>query len=78
MPVNDQNGLTQVAPRVLSVTELNRSVRRMVLEGLNEDEIKRRALAEGFITLRKAGIRKVLDGLTTIDEVRNATLGDSD
>ena len=34
MPVNDQNGLTQVAPRVLSVTELNRSVRLLLEQTL--------------------------------------------
>jgi type IV pilus assembly protein PilB len=63
---------------LFEVLELNRHVRRMVLDGLNEDEIKRQAVAEGFITLRKAGVRKALDGITTLDEVRMATLGDSD
>ncbi len=63
---------------LFEVLELSRGVRRMVLDGRNEDEIKRHALAEGFVTLRKAGIRKILDGITTIDEVRSATLGDAD
>ncbi len=63
---------------LFEVLELNRGVRRMVLDGLNEDEIRKRALAAGFWTLRKAGIRKILDGTTTIDEVRAATLGDGD
>ena len=63
---------------LFEVLEMNRNIRRMVLDGLNEDEIRRRALASGFLTLRKAGIRKILDGVTTIEEVRNATLGDSD
>ncbi len=63
---------------LFEVLEMNRNIRRMVLDGLNEDEIRRRALASGFLTLRKAGIRKILDGATTIEEVRNATLGDSD
>jgi type II secretory ATPase GspE/PulE/Tfp pilus assembly ATPase PilB-like protein len=63
---------------LFEVLELNRNIRRMVLDGLNEDELRKRALASGFITLRKAGIRKILDGATTIDEVRSATLGDSD
>jgi type II secretory ATPase GspE/PulE/Tfp pilus assembly ATPase PilB-like protein len=33
-------------------------------------------MGEGLVTLRKSGIRKVLDGVTTIDEVRYATLAD--
>jgi hypothetical protein len=30
------------------------------------------------MTLRKSGIRKVLDGVTTVEEVRAATLADHD
>jgi type II secretory ATPase GspE/PulE/Tfp pilus assembly ATPase PilB-like protein len=33
-------------------------------------------MAEGFITLRKSGIKKILDGVTTVEEVRAATLAD--
>ncbi|MCC6348243.1 MAG: Flp pilus assembly complex ATPase component TadA [Candidatus Eisenbacteria bacterium] len=63
---------------LFEVLELNRAIRRMVLDGLNEEEIRRRSLDEGFQTLRKAGIRKILEGATSIDEVRAATLGDTD
>ncbi len=63
---------------LFEVLELTRPIRRLVLDGANEDEIKKQALAEGFVTLRKAGIRKVIDGITTLDEVRTATLGDAD
>jgi len=61
---------------VFEVMTLSKQVRRMVLDGLNEDQIKHRAVDEGFTTLRKAGIRKVLEGLTTIEEIRAATLAD--
>jgi type IV pilus assembly protein PilB len=61
---------------VFEVLELSRPIRRMVLDGLNEDQIKQRAVSEGFMTLRKSGIQKILDGITTIDEVRAATLAD--
>ena len=63
---------------LFEVLEMNRGIRRLVLDGSNEDEIRRGALASGFLTLRKAGIRKILDGVTTIEEVRAATLGDGD
>ncbi|MCE9627747.1 MAG: GspE/PulE family protein, partial [Candidatus Eisenbacteria bacterium] len=63
---------------LFEVLELDRTIRRLVLDGANEDEIKRVALANGFVTLRKAGIRKILDGVTTVEEVRAATLGDAD
>ena len=61
---------------LFEVLELSKSVRRMVLDGLNEDQIKVKALGEGLLTLRKSGIRKILDGVTTIEEVRAATLAD--
>jgi type IV pilus assembly protein PilB len=63
---------------LFEVLELTTAIRRLVLDGANEDEIKKRAIADGFITLRKAGIRKVIEGITTLDEVRAATLGDAD
>ena len=63
---------------VFEVLELSRAIRRMVLDGLNEDQIKAQAIDDGFVTLRKAGVRKILEGATTIDEVRTATLGDPD
>jgi type IV pilus assembly protein PilB len=61
---------------VFEVLDLTRPVRRMVLDGLNEDQIKQKALTEGLVTLRKHGVKKILDGVTTIDEVRAATLAD--
>ena len=61
---------------VFEVLELTRPVRRMVLDGMNEDQIKQRAVTEGMLTLRKHGVQKILDGITTMDEVRAATLAD--
>jgi type II secretory ATPase GspE/PulE/Tfp pilus assembly ATPase PilB-like protein len=61
---------------VFEVMDLNRALRRMVLDGSNEDQMKQQAVADGLATLRKSGIRKILDGVTTIEEVRQVTLAD--
>jgi type IV pilus assembly protein PilB len=61
---------------VFEVLELTKPVRRLVLDGMNEDQIKSRAVGDGLMTLRKSGIRKILDGVTTVDEVRAVTLAD--
>jgi type IV pilus assembly protein PilB len=61
---------------VFEVMEVTKPVRRLVLDGLNEDQIKQKSVSEGLITLRKSGIRKILAGVTTIEEVRAATLAD--
>ncbi len=63
---------------LFEVLEVTRGLRRLVLDGLNEDQIKQHAVSDGLVTLRKSGIRKVLDGVTTIEEVRRATLADHD
>ena len=61
---------------VFEVLELTKPVRRMVLDGHNEDQIKQTALTDGLMTLRRSGLDKVLSGLTTIEEIRAATLAD--
>jgi type IV pilus assembly protein PilB len=61
---------------IFEVLELTRPLRRMVLDGMNEDQMKSRAMEDGFMTLRRSGIQKVMQGVTTIDEVRAATLSD--
>ena len=61
---------------LFEVLEMNKSIRRMVLDGKNEEQIKQAAVADGLVTLRKSGIQKILAGLTSIEEIRMATLGD--
>jgi type II secretion system protein E len=51
-------------------------IRDMAVQHVNATEIRKTALAEGMITLRVDGWRKVLLGKTTIDEVARTTAGD--
>jgi general secretion pathway protein E/type IV pilus assembly protein PilB len=52
------------------------TIRDMCVQRLNASAIRNQALKEGMITLRQDGWRKVLQGITTIDEVARATQGD--
>ncbi|HBF35635.1 TPA: type II secretion system protein GspE, partial [Candidatus Sumerlaeota bacterium] len=52
------------------------SLREMVLAGASPISLKKAAIAEGMRSLRAAGIRKILDGVTTIEEVISATVAD--
>lgn len=45
-------------------------LRRLIQAGARAEELQRVALDEGMLTLRQDGIEKVLQGFTTIDEVR--------
>jgi general secretion pathway protein E/type IV pilus assembly protein PilB len=52
------------------------SIRDMVVQRVNASMIRKQALKEGMITLRQDGWRKVLQGVTTVDEVARVTAGD--
>ena len=43
---------------------MTRELRRMVVEGKGAAELKDRALQEGMVTLRRAGLLNVIRGLT--------------
>src|SRR5688500_18182954 len=56
---------------VMDVTE---ELRELVLVGASSLELRRKAVEEGMLTLRASGLRKVKDGVTTIDEVVRETV----
>jgi general secretion pathway protein E/type IV pilus assembly protein PilB len=51
-------------------------IRELVVQRVNAGVIRAQALKNGMITLRQDGWRKVLQGMTTIDEVTRVTAGD--
>lgn len=48
-------------------------IRPLIMRNADSNEIKRAAVSAGMITLREDGVRKVIDGLTTIEEVIRVT-----
>jgi type II secretion system protein E len=52
------------------------TIRDMCVQRVNASHIRKQALKEGMITLRGDGWRKVLQGVTTIEEVARNTAGD--
>ena len=49
-------------------------LRELVLVGASALELRRKAVEEGMVTLRQSGLRKVKEGVTTIDEVVRETV----
>jgi type IV pilus assembly protein PilB len=49
-------------------------IRDMILSGASSIELKRRAIEEGMVTLRNAGLHKVREGVTTLEEVLRETV----
>ena len=51
------------------------ALQQMILAGASTYDLSRQALAEGMVTLRRSGLRKIADGVTTVEEiVRETTL----
>jgi len=49
-------------------------LRELILVGASALELRRKAVEEGMLTLRQSGLRKVKEGVTTIDEVVRETV----
>ena len=56
------------------VMEITEELRELILVGASGLELRRKAVDEGMITLRQSGLRKVKDGVTTIEEVVRETV----
>ena len=56
------------------VMEVNEQLREMILVGSSALELRRKAVDEGMITLRRSGLMKVTEGVTTIEEVARETV----
>jgi type IV pilus assembly protein PilB len=56
------------------VMELNDPLRETIMTGATALDIRKRAIENGMITLRRSGLIKVMNGVTTIDEVLRETI----
>ncbi|MCQ2364275.1 MAG: GspE/PulE family protein [Akkermansia sp.] len=61
---------------IFEIFQINDDVRELVNSNLTSAQLRKRARELGMRTLREDGIRKVLAGLTTADEVIRVTNGD--
>jgi type IV pilus assembly protein PilB len=48
---------------------MTEEIERLIIEGGSVDEIHRLAVAQGMVTLRQSGLRKAMEGETTLEEV---------
>jgi type IV pilus assembly protein PilB len=56
------------------VMEITDELRELILVGASALELRRKAAEEGMLSLRQSGLRKIADGVTTIDEVVRETV----
>ncbi len=50
------------------------AIGRIIMEGGNVNQIKEQAVREGVWGLRKSGLKKVRDGVTSLDEINRVTV----
>jgi type IV pilus assembly protein PilB len=58
------------------VMPFNEALKEQVLQGVSAAELKAAMIREGVRTLRMSGIRKILEGTTTVEEVTRTTAPD--
>ena len=59
---------------VFQVMEVSETMGRIIMEGGNAMQIADQAASEGVIDLRRAGLNKVKDGLTSLEEINRVTI----
>jgi type IV pilus assembly protein PilB len=56
------------------VMEITEDLRELILVGASSLELRRKAVEEGMLTLRSSGLRKVQEGVTTLEEIVRETV----
>jgi type IV pilus assembly protein PilB len=59
---------------IFEMIPMARDLRKLVFDNANEDEIRQSALNNGMVTLRDAGLERVLDGTTSVEEILRSTV----
>jgi len=54
---------------IFEILKMNEPIKKLVLEKYDSSTIKRQAMENGMMILKEDGARKVIEGLTTIEEV---------
>ena len=61
---------------IFEMLEMRQAIRKLVFENANQEVIREKALEQGMVSLRDAGIRKLKEGVTTFEEVLRSTVED--
>jgi type IV pilus assembly protein PilB len=61
---------------LFEVMEVTPPIRDLILQRAQSKDIKKRALEQGMITLRRSGLIKIKAGITSIEEVVRETVRD--
>ena len=63
---------------LFEVMRITDDIRDLVLDRSHSKEIKKKALEQGMVTLRRSGLIKIKAGITSIEEVLRETVRDTE
>jgi len=55
------------------VMAMNAGIRKLIMQKATTDELRDAAIEDGMLTLRMDGLKKLENGLTTLDEIMKET-----
>jgi type IV pilus assembly protein PilB len=58
---------------IFELLVVNEEIRKMIVDRASSEDVKKKAIEMGMKTLREDGIAKILQGITTVDEIIKAT-----
>jgi type IV pilus assembly protein PilB len=59
---------------VFEIMKVDDVIQSLILEGASANRIRKEAISRGMRTLRQSGLRKVTDGVTSLEEVLQVSL----
>ena len=68
--------VTEGRVALYEVMPMTDGLKEMVLQGCSTAEIKDQMMRDKIWTLRKSGINKACEGVTTVDEITSCTAAD--
>jgi type IV pilus assembly protein PilB len=63
---------------LFEVMEVTDDIKDLILARAQSKEIKKKARENGMTTLRRSGLKKIMEGITSVEEVLRETIKDSE
>jgi type IV pilus assembly protein PilB len=63
---------------LFEVMEVTDDIKDLILSRAQSKDIKKKALENGMTTLRRSGLKKIMEGITSVEEVLRETIKDSE
>ena len=73
---NNRNTGYKGRTAIHEILEVDNTIKKLIFDGADQTEIKKSALKNGMTPLRDAGIEKISNGTTSIEEIVRATVED--